>query len=131
MAWSSLTSPLVLANPLTPLLAVTAGLKWPAHQGVRLRAGQSWQAGRRSGAQVLLKVERDLSLYSHIKKMRSGPQGGRTPKDFTITLRHSKIFFTPVHWCIVRNLHPAPMADFCAEPKTVCPECPNHLTEEE
>ena len=53
MAWSSLTSPLVLANPLTPLLAVTAGLKWPAHQGVRLRAGQSWQAGRRSGAQVL------------------------------------------------------------------------------
>lgn len=131
VAWRSLTSPLVSANPPTPSLAVTTGPKWPAHQGVRLRAGQSWQAGRRSGAQVLLKVERDLSLYSHIKKMRSGPQGGRTPKDFTITLRHSKIFFMPVHWWIVRNIHPAPMADFCAEAKTVYPECPNHLTEEE
>lgn len=98
MPWHSLTSPLVLANPPTPSLAVTTRLKWPAHQGVRLRAGQSWQAGRRSGAQVLLKVERDLSLYSQIKNMRSGPQGGRTPGDFTITLGRSKIFFMPVHW---------------------------------
>lgn len=111
MAWCSRTLPLVLTNPcLLPHLAIMARLKGLQPLGSWV---QSWvvlagrQAESQIKAQVLLKAENDLGLNSHIKAMRSVPQGKRTPKDFTITLRYPQISCMPNQQQIEKNPHPA------------------------
>lgn len=58
-------------------------------------------------AQVILKAENDLGVYSHIEVMKSVPQGKRTPKDFTIALRYPQIFSMPNHQWTGKNPPPA------------------------
>lgn len=79
--------------PLPPIIWLSPpDPRGPASRELGSELGGTGRQVDQVKAQVLLKAERDPGLYSRVKKMGAMPQGGRTPKDVTITLRHSKIF---------------------------------------